>query len=201
MKYLFLMLSLFLCFTKAHAQTEPDNVLTAPDVFGNRDFKKKSELPPKSEWAMLYLRFGKSIATDNNGNAESNIVGSFGIRRVADELMYGAEYTYHYMDNGLRFSDLDFTVGYHPNWNYSVVPYALIGGGLTFSSDSENSSITGGTGVNYFLDVGVELYKIKSDSFTFRVMSGLKFTHTTLTGGPSSSMDFDDAYIGIGFGF
>lgn len=192
---------LYLFFvTTAQAQiAEPDNVLTEPAIDGVRYFPKESEKEPSPEWAMLYLRFGKSVSSSDLNTNQNNLAGSFGLRRVADSFMYGGEYSYHFMHSGIRYSDIDFTLGYRPQWNFKVIPYALGGFGLSFSSDSEKQGRTGGNGLNYFMDLGLELWRMKSDVFNIRFMSGIKYTHETLTGGPSQNQAFSDIYLAIGF--
>jgi hypothetical protein len=150
---------------------------------------------------MFYLRFGKSVGSDGSNQNQNNVAGSFGIRKYVDTFTYGMEYTYHYMQNGIRFYDIDFTLGYRPDWNYSVNPYALVGSGLSFSSDSEHQGRSGGNGLNYFVDLGMEFWRIKSEGFNMKFMTGMKYTHETLTGGPSPTMNFNDFYISIGFGW
>lgn len=193
-------LSFLFVGTASFAQAE-DNAVTAPDVYGVRHFKNPEDLRTP-ETSYTYVRIGKSMASgypEGNPNNQSTLMGSLGHRRLADSLIYGMEYTYHYMPNALRYSEYDIQVGYRPNLKTRVVPYIVGGAGLTYSNTGSDG-VSGGSGINYFVDAGVELFKVDLQSFHVRMLGGVKYTKEVLEGA-APNVGFTDAYIGIGVGW
>ena len=197
-------LSMMLIGGTAHAYEiqEEDNAVTAPDVDGIRHFRKKTDTTTP-ETGYTFFRVGKSMASGyNSGDSSKNqstLMGSLGHRRIADTLVYGLEYTYHYMPNAIRYTEYDVEVGYRPNLNAKINPYLLGGFGLT-SSNTGNDGVSGGGGLNYFVDAGVELFKVDLQSFHVRMLGGLKYTREVLDGA-APNVSFTDVYLGIGIGW
>jgi len=158
---------------------------------------QKEPLPEKM---LTYIKLGRSITTDSQSNTSNNTVGSLGYRRQVQSFVYGGEYTYHYFTSGERFQDVDLIAGFHPTWDYTMVPYAIGGFGMAFSSSGDGTP-PGGSGVAYFADCGIDLFHWDADNYSFKTFSGLKLTHDVLTGGVNPTMNFTDFYIGIGIGW
>jgi hypothetical protein len=164
---------------------------------------KKDDQPKVAEFGVTYIKLGSSITTDSTNGNSSNLVWSLGHRRYADSFLYGLEYTDHHQSSGIQFNEYDLTAGYRPDIKstFHVSPYIVGGAGLAFSEDTTHSGLTGGRGINYFADVGLDAISVELKEVQMKLMIGIKFTHDTLTGGPYNQMDFTDMYIGLGFGF
>ena len=189
---------LLLVLTSTQVQAAGKDFPSAVDGTNYFPSKKNQPVP---ETGLTYVRLGRSITTYSDSTNATNFVGSLGHRRYADNLMYGLEYTYHYALDSMRYTDFDITAGYRFNPTYRVIPYVFGGAGLSFSSDASNQGRNGGSGINYFVDFGVELFTIDVKDFQVKIMSGLKMTHQTLTGASEANRSFTDMYIGIGFGW
>lgn len=172
------------------------NVLEEPAVDDVNYFSKKEE--SVLEWAVTFVRFGQSLSTDSLGVNSTNTMGSFGYRRIANNFIYGLEYSSHYTNKNIRSVDVDFNLGFRPNIKYKVVPYLIGGFGHTIVTDNSGDGKDSGKGINYFIDLGIELFKLDVLSAKMITTSGVKLTHQKVTGGSLNSMDFLDLYWGIG---
>jgi hypothetical protein len=194
------MKNVILCFFILITSTSfaADRDMTAVD--GVNYFPNNKVNQPVQETSVTYFRLGRSITTESDQNSTS-LMGSLGHLRYADWLAYGLDYTYHNDPDGMRFHEYDIMIGYRATSKFRVVPYVLGGAGLSFSQDSSGQNRDGGSGINYFLDAGVELFTVDVKDFNIKIMAGLKLTHETLTGGYEPTRNFEDAYLGIGLGF
>jgi hypothetical protein len=153
------------------------------------------------DFGMGYVRLGRSITSISDSENTSNLVGSLGYRHYSDSIIWGLEYSYHYDPTGIRFNEYDVTGGFRPSVSSKVAPYLIGGAGLSASSGTNSDGQTGGDGINYFGDVGLDLINVEVTDFRLKVMGGLRLTHEELTGGYTNNRNFTDLYLAIGFGW
>jgi hypothetical protein len=151
------------------------------------------------ETALTYVRAGKSMTFEDSGRA--NYLVSVGHRRLADSFIYGGEYSFHYV-SATRYSDYDMLLGYRPAWSHKVVPFGVIGGGLSFQYNrgDDGKNHVSRSGINYFADVGTEFYSYDFGSFNMKMLSGIRVATDVLAGEPNK-VTFGDFYLSVGFGW
>lgn len=172
---------------------EEKSVFDEIEYVGEDKYKEKNTYTPDK---FGYIRIGKSLYSGGGLENMKSDLGSLGISIIYDKVSSGFEHSYHVIDN-FRYNDYLLTLGYRPEVLIKLKPGVLVGAGIGTRSNLDSGELT--SGIAYFYDVNLELFKKQYGDYNFRMQSGLKKTSMSITN--SQNGNITDYYLLIGIGW
>jgi hypothetical protein len=185
----FICLSLIAFSAKAAEKSPFDEI----EYVGADPVPAKPQIVPDK---LGYIRLGKSLYSDNNDNNTGSNMGSLGIKVTYDRVSTGFEHSYHVVDRS-RYNDYTLTFGYSPEVPMKLKPGVLVGAGFGTRSNVEAGGLD--SGIAYFYDLNLEVFKKRHGNYDLTITSGLK--RSTFLISNSQNSNITDLYLSIGIGW